>query len=66
MAIVLHAPSGIWALSLQKGVSVVSSSDGFHIESHIDEVPALTRVNDLHGVVNGAAGVGQDCAIFAC
>ena len=25
-------------------VSVVLSSDGFHIESHIDSVPALARV----------------------
>ena len=25
------------------------SSDGFHIEGHIDEVPALARVKDLHG-----------------
>ena len=25
------------------------SSDGFHIESHIDSVPALARVKDLHG-----------------
>lgn len=24
-------------------------SDDFYIESHIDEVPALTRVKDLHG-----------------
>ena len=24
------------------------SSDGFHIESHIDSVPALARVKDLH------------------
>lgn len=24
------------------------SSDGFHIESHIDAVPALARVKDLH------------------
>ena len=25
------------------------SPDGFHIESHIDSVPALARVKDLHG-----------------
>ena len=25
------------------------SSDGFHIESHFDSVPALARVKDLHG-----------------
>ncbi|HAT1153580.1 TPA: hypothetical protein I8V91_002542 [Corynebacterium striatum] len=25
------------------------SSDGFHIESHIDSVPALARVKNLHG-----------------
>ena len=30
-------------------MSVVLSSDGFHIESHIDSVPALARVKDLHG-----------------
>ena len=30
-------------------VSVVLSPDGFHIESHIDSVPALARVKDLHG-----------------
>ena len=28
---------------------LVLSSDGFHIESHIDSVPALARVKDLHG-----------------
>ena len=28
---------------------MVLSSDGFHIESHIDSVPALVRVKDLHG-----------------
>ena len=27
---------------------MVLSSDGFHIESHIDSVPALARVKDLH------------------
>ena len=30
-------------------MSVVLSPDGFHIESHIDSVPALARVKDLHG-----------------
>ena len=30
-------------------MSVVLSPDGFHIESHIDSVPALVRVKDLHG-----------------
>jgi hypothetical protein len=41
-------------------VSVVLSSDGFHIESHIDEVPALARVKDLHGgLSSGQQALGR-------
>jgi len=40
--------------------SVVLSSDGFHIESHIDEVPALARVKDLHGgLSSGQQALGR-------
>ena len=41
-------------------VSVVLSSDGFHIESHIDSVPALVRVKDLHGgLSSGQQALGR-------
>ncbi|WP_246819966.1 hypothetical protein [Corynebacterium sp. HMSC05E07] len=41
-------------------VSVVLPSDDFHIESHIDEVPALTRVKDLHGgLSSGQQALGR-------
>ncbi len=41
-------------------VSVVLSSDGFHIESHIDAVPALARVKDLHGgLSSGQQALGR-------
>ena len=41
-------------------MSVVLSSDGFHIESHIDEVPALARVKDLHGgLSSGQQALGR-------
>ena len=41
-------------------VSVVLSSDGFHIESHIDSVPALARVKDLHGgLSSGQQALGR-------
>ena len=40
--------------------SVVLSSDGFHIEGHIDEVPALARVKDLHGELSsGQQALGR-------
>mgnify|MGYP000138441995 FL=1 len=40
--------------------SVVLSSDGFHIESHIDSVPALARVKDLHGgLSSGQQALGR-------
>ena len=36
------------------------SSDGFHIESHIDSVPALVRVKDLHdGLSSGQQALGR-------
>ena len=36
------------------------SSDGFHIEGHIDEVPALARVKDLHGgLSSGQQALGR-------
>ena len=36
------------------------SSDGFHIEGHIDEVPALARVKDLHGELSsGQQALGR-------
>ena len=36
------------------------SSDGFHIESHIDAVPALARVKDLHdGFSSGQQALGR-------
>jgi len=41
-------------------VIVVLSSDGFHIESHIDSVPALARVKDLHGgLSSGQQALGR-------
>ena len=41
-------------------VSVVLSSEGFHIESHIDKVPALARVKDLHdGLSSGQQALGR-------
>ncbi|MCG7461248.1 hypothetical protein MHX61_07135 [Corynebacterium sp. ACRPF] len=41
-------------------VSVVLSSDGFHIESQIDSVPALARVKDLHGgLSSGQQALGR-------
>ena len=41
-------------------VSVVLSSDGFHIESHIDSVPALARVKNLHdGLSSGQQALGR-------
>ena len=41
-------------------VSVVLSSDGFHIESHIDSEPALARVKDLHGgLSSGQQALGR-------
>ena len=41
-------------------VSVVLSSDGFHIESHIDSVPALARVKKLHGgLSSGQQALGR-------
>ena len=39
---------------------MVLSSDGFHIEGHIDEVPALARVKDLHGgLSSGQQALGR-------
>jgi len=39
---------------------VVLSSDGFHIESHIDSVPALARVKNLHdGLSSGQQALGR-------
>ena len=36
------------------------SSDDFHIESHIDSVPALARVKDLHGgLSSGQQALGR-------
>ena len=41
-------------------VVVVLSSDGFRIESHIDSVPALARVKDLHGgLSSGQQALGK-------
>ena len=41
-------------------MSVVLSPDGFHIESHIDSVPALARVKDLHGgLSSGQQALGR-------
>ena len=41
-------------------MSAVLSTDGFHIESHIDEVPALARVKDLHGgLSSGQQALGR-------
>ena len=41
--------SEVKASVIQKAVVVMLPSDGFHIESHIDSVPALARVKNLHG-----------------
>ena len=39
---------------------MVLSSDSFHIESHIDSVPALARVKDLHGgLSSGQQALGR-------
>lgn len=39
---------------------MVLSSDGFHIESHIDKVPALARVKDLHdGLSSGQQALSR-------
>ena len=39
---------------------MVLSSDGFHIERHIDSVPALARVKDLHGgLSSGQQALGR-------
>ena len=39
---------------------MVLSSDGFQIESHIDSVPALVRVKDLHGgLSSGQQALGR-------
>ena len=39
---------------------LVLSPDGFHIESHIDSVPALARVKDLHGgLSSGQQALGR-------
>ena len=39
---------------------MVLSSDGFHIESHIDSMPALVRVKDLHdGLSSGQQALGR-------
>lgn len=39
---------------------MVLSSDGFHIESHIDEVSTLARVKDLHGgLSSGQQALGR-------
>ncbi|OFL99125.1 hypothetical protein HMPREF2724_11015 [Corynebacterium sp. HMSC071F07] len=36
------------------------SPDGFHIESHIDAVPALARVKNLHdGLSSGQQALGR-------
>ncbi len=41
-------------------VVVVLSPDGFHIESHIDAVPALARVKNLHdGLSSGQQALGR-------
>ena len=41
-------------------MSVVLSSDSFHIESHIDSVPTLARVKDLHGgLSSGQQALGR-------
>ena len=41
-------------------MSVVLSPDGFHIESHIDAVPALARVKNLHdGLSSGQQALGR-------
>ncbi|MFG6303812.1 MULTISPECIES: hypothetical protein [Corynebacterium] len=38
----------------------VLSSDGFRIESHIDSVPALARVKNLHGgLSSGQQALGR-------
>lgn len=39
---------------------MVLSADGFRIESHIDAVPALARVKDLHGgLSSGQQALGR-------
>ena len=41
-------------------MSVVLSSDGFHIESHINSVPALARVKELQGgLSSGQQALGR-------
>ena len=41
-------------------VVVVLSPDGFHIENHIDSVPALARVKNLHGgLSSGQQALGK-------
>lgn len=41
-------------------MSVVLSSDAFRIESHIDSVPALARVKNLHdGLSSGQQALGR-------
>lgn len=41
-------------------VIAVLSSDGFRIESHIDSVPALARVKNLHGgLSSGQQALGR-------
>ena len=41
-------------------MSGVLSPDGFHIESHIDSVPALARVKKLHGgLSSGQQALGR-------
>ena len=41
-------------------VVVVLSPDGFHVESHIDAVPALARVKKLHGgLSSGQQALGR-------
>jgi hypothetical protein len=52
--------SGVKASVIQKAVVVMLSSDGFHIESHIDSVPALARVKNLHdGLSSGQQALGR-------
>lgn len=46
-------------------VVAVLSSDGFHIESHIDSVPALARVKNLHdGLSSGQQALGRIVQAF--
>ena len=52
--------SGVKASVIQKAVIVMLSPDGFHIESHIDAVPALARVKNLHGgLSSGQQALGR-------